>query len=376
MSSKTSSRSTLTTVPSTMSPSLKYLMVSSIAARKSSSDPMSLTATLGVGWTCVLLVMCRLAPADKSGLDALRPSARQAGLQVNWICLADLTSNEKPHGRPQLCLATAGLHQNTAQRSGYAVHRQWVNLSSQPVTCSHRPPAGYEGNLVSRLGPAAAGAEGDAERHLKPESTAHGLADELAQCGQLTGCHLENEFVVYLEQHPRAKPALAQFAVHPQHRHLDDVGGRSLDRRVQRHPLGHLPALPVIRGQVGQVPAAAEDGLGVAVLAGLCDHLVQVVPDAAELLEIFIHQYPRFIRRNAQLLGQAVGGQAVREPVVHCLDLAAHLAGDLIGRHAEDPGRRLGVKITARAERFLQRVILGEVRHDAQLDLAVVGREQ
>src|SRR5215831_94675 len=57
MSSKTSSRSTLTTVPSTMSPSLKYLMVSSIAARKASSDPMSLTATLGVGLASVLLVI-------------------------------------------------------------------------------------------------------------------------------------------------------------------------------------------------------------------------------------------------------------------------------------------------------------------------------
>src|SRR5699024_366819 len=47
MSSRTSSRSTLTMVPSTMSPSLKYLIVASIAARKSSAEPMSLTATCG-----------------------------------------------------------------------------------------------------------------------------------------------------------------------------------------------------------------------------------------------------------------------------------------------------------------------------------------
>src|SRR6202042_2889735 len=62
MSSRTSSLSTLTTVPSTMSPSLKYLMVSSIAARKASSEPMSLTATLGVEVASVLLVMCRWTP--------------------------------------------------------------------------------------------------------------------------------------------------------------------------------------------------------------------------------------------------------------------------------------------------------------------------
>src|ERR1700745_2129255 len=71
MSSKTSSLSTLTTVPSTMSPSLKYLMVSPIAARNASSDPMSLTATLGVELACVLLVICGWAPdADREVVDA------------------------------------------------------------------------------------------------------------------------------------------------------------------------------------------------------------------------------------------------------------------------------------------------------------------
>src|SRR3954449_8565710 len=48
MSRRTSSRSTFTIVPSTMSPSLKYLIVESMAARKSSSLPMSLIATWGV----------------------------------------------------------------------------------------------------------------------------------------------------------------------------------------------------------------------------------------------------------------------------------------------------------------------------------------
>src|ERR1700733_1955308 len=47
MSSTRSSPSTLTMVPPTMSPSLKYLIVLSIAARKSSLEPMSLTATCG-----------------------------------------------------------------------------------------------------------------------------------------------------------------------------------------------------------------------------------------------------------------------------------------------------------------------------------------
>src|SRR5260370_212671 len=72
MSSKTSSRSTLTTVPSTMSPSLKYLMVSSIPARKASSDPISLPATLAVEWASAPpTTPRRLSPHGRSLLRAV-----------------------------------------------------------------------------------------------------------------------------------------------------------------------------------------------------------------------------------------------------------------------------------------------------------------
>src|SRR6185369_6190393 len=63
MSSRTSSRSTFTMVPSTMSPSLKYLMVASIAARNSSSEPRSSMAILlALEVASMLLVMWAVAP--------------------------------------------------------------------------------------------------------------------------------------------------------------------------------------------------------------------------------------------------------------------------------------------------------------------------
>src|SRR3954449_1171786 len=75
MSSSTSSRSTLTITPSTMSPSLKYLMVWSIAARKSSAVPMSLTAIWGVlsGRTWVEVIWS-IAP-DGECVGTGRPAA-------------------------------------------------------------------------------------------------------------------------------------------------------------------------------------------------------------------------------------------------------------------------------------------------------------
>src|SRR5574337_1994441 len=79
MSSRTSSRSTLTIVPWTMSPSLKYLMVLSMAARKSSGEPMSLTATCGeatVGLGIWGVAPDRLDRRDNVFLVHARPPTR------------------------------------------------------------------------------------------------------------------------------------------------------------------------------------------------------------------------------------------------------------------------------------------------------------
>src|SRR6476661_1360284 len=76
MSSSTSSRSTLT-----MTPSLKYLIVWSIAARKSSAEPMSLMATWGVleGRTWVE-VMWLVAP-DGGCVGTGDPRSSTAGME-------------------------------------------------------------------------------------------------------------------------------------------------------------------------------------------------------------------------------------------------------------------------------------------------------
>src|ERR1700722_16347495 len=127
MSSKTSSRSTLTTVPSTMSPSLKYLMVRSIAARNSSSDPMSLIATWGVEVVCVLLVMSEWAPdADRNEWCARQTQAVNArdlpGRVAAPACPGGLPARRPAsEGR----VAATGPHEDTAQCSGYVVLAGW-----------------------------------------------------------------------------------------------------------------------------------------------------------------------------------------------------------------------------------------------------------
>ena len=123
------------------------------------------------------------------------------------------------------------------------------------------------------------------------------------------------------------RPAALDRPVDVEHRDLDQVGGRALDRRVERHPLGHLAALPVVAGQVGQVAAPAQDRLGVAGAAGLVDDAGEVVADPAERLEVLVHQPPRLGRARSELLAEPERRQAVGEAVVHRLDLGPHLDG-------------------------------------------------
>src|SRR5580704_1399802 len=125
MSSRTSSRSTLTTVPSTMSPSLKYLMVSSIAARKASSEPMSLTATWGVEVACVLLVvMCEWAPDTdrvwvlgtmRSASDMAWPARYATPMPANAPVFVPGTQLQAPRLEP----FHGGLRKIATHRSAY-----------------------------------------------------------------------------------------------------------------------------------------------------------------------------------------------------------------------------------------------------------------
>src|SRR6266542_2800977 len=174
--------------------------------------------------------------------------------------------------------------------------------------------------LMTCLFPGAAGAERHLQGHRQLTRAAHIRGDQLAQRVELAGRDLEDQLVMHLKQHPRAQALPPQGAIHRKHRHLDNVGRRSLDRRVESHPFGHLSTLPVIGQQVGQVPAASEDRLGVTVLARPLNNGAQVVAHPAEPLEVLGHQPARLVRCDPQLLGKTVGGQAVGQAVIHRLD--------------------------------------------------------
>ena len=63
----------------------------------------------------------------------------------------------------------------------------------------------------------------------------------------------------------------------------------------------------------------------------------EVVADAAEGLEVLVHQPARLARVDPQLLAEAERRQAVGQAVVHRLDLGPLPGGDLVGGRRRRP---------------------------------------
>ncbi len=184
---------------------------------------------------------------------------------------------------------------------------------------------------------------------------------------------------MHLEQQPRPK-ALRQLFVQANHGHLDNVGRRALDGVIDRLALGALHGLAVgaahWRLEDGEVAAAAEERLHVAVGASLVARLIQVALDAGELGKVLLDERLRLAQRQAALARQTEGTHAIDQPKVDPLGEVALILTDALRRDAIDDCRcgRVDVLLLAKGVEHCR--ILGDVGQDAQFNLRVVGRQE
>ena len=110
-----------------------------------------------------------------------------------------------------------------------------------------------------RLEPVVAHAVVDHQAHLEGGGGFHAFGDDGRDALLFGTEHVDDQFVVYLKDHLRPDAFGRETAVDIDHGDLHDVGRGSLDRGVHGIALGQATRHGVVRGDVVEIAAAAED---------------------------------------------------------------------------------------------------------------------
>jgi hypothetical protein len=181
---------------------------------------------------------------------------------------------------------------------------------------------------------------------------------------------------MHLQEHAGVELGGFEGVVHADHGAADDVGGAALDRGIdglafREH--AHVGALVLDRGEVG---AAAEDGLDIALFLHLGFHALHIVRNAGEFLEIGVDEGLGLLAGDVELVGQAEGGNPVDHAEIDRLGLAADHRVHAFQRHVEDFRGGHGVDVDPVAEGLFETVHTGDMGQQAQFHLGIVGRDQ
>ena len=192
----------------------------------------------------------------------------------------------------------------------------------------------------------------------------------------LLGHHTEVEFVVHLENHFRTEVFFLKPLVDTNHRHLDDIGGRTLNRRVDGVALGKAPHSGITAVDVGQVAATVEERLHIAFLPCCLLCLFHIFPYLREGFEIAIDEFTRLGTVDFQPFCQSEDGDAIDDAEIGPFGLPALVASHLVDTHLINIGSRCRVNVVALYKRIDHVFVATEVSHYPEFYLTVVGREE
>ena len=162
----------------------------------------------------------------------------------------------------------------------------------------------------------------------------------------------------------------------PDHGQLDHIGRRALDRSIDGIALSESANGGIVAVDVAEVPPSSQKGFRVSRLFGFLDGAVHVLLDERILHEIIVDDGRGLFSGNVEPFGESEGADAVYDAEVDHLGFTAHVTVDFLQAYAEDLGGGGGMNVQVLSEGFEHTGILTEVRHDAQLDLGVVGGQQ
>ena len=186
----------------------------------------------------------------------------------------------------------------------------------------------------------------------------------------------ENELVVDLEEKADAGELRGERGVEGEHRLLDEVRGRALERRVHRHALGVRADVVVAVVEARNRADAPEDRLGAARRARFLEDRVEAGPDPREAVEVGRDELLRLRARDAELRREGERTHAVEDAEVDRLGAPPLIRRHGTGFDAENLRRCRAVDVLPAPKDVDQRLVAREVREDPELDLRVVRRDE
>lgn len=161
----------------------------------------------------------------------------------------------------------------------------------------------------------------------------------------LVGGHVEDEFVVHLQQHLCPKPFGRQSTVCFYHCDFHNVGCTSLYGSVYGDALGIAAHGGVAAVDVGQGAAAAEYGLGKSAFVGGLDAFVDVFFYFWEGLEVVVDELCGFGSTDVHSFCEAEGCDAVDDAEIGCFGFGALVACHEVDGFFEYLGGGCGVDV-------------------------------
>ena len=159
----------------------------------------------------------------------------------------------------------------------------------------------------------------------KGQGVEHGLFNNGAHLLLFGFVAVEHQFVMHLKNHPRTESKQFELVEDTNHGNLNHVGGCALDGHVDSVALGKVASRSIAGIDVGQIAAAPEEGLGVAMLTGKGNVGVDVVFDVGVLGKVFFNQLRGLFAGNAELLAETKGADAVDDAEIDGLGVAAQV---------------------------------------------------
>src|SRR5258706_2524258 len=231
-------------------------------------------------WPVIFRWIVRNAPPDSSTTSCFArrptasirrpatPSANASGstdrsVRAQYVVASTIVAPVISGRRSRATVSTSGSsgigESLSRDRRERRLERQLVRLGGDLVLASQgRHPL-----------PVVADLDVDGERHRQGQGALHRLADDGGERINLIARCLEQQLVVDAQEEPRPEAGRRDLLGRPDHCDFLDVGGRALDRHVDRHPLARTAQCRVRGTQLGDLAFPPEERLDVALALGL-----------------------------------------------------------------------------------------------------------